>query len=304
MELELYKIFVKTQRKKYFKEDMPYDLVYRNFEKLGLINQPVEYFLKNASSVIEKLRSNSWDEFQKKEQEFTSKMLSSLYSRDDIKGMDASEAISWFVDKFPMHIYSLNLSNTQSRRSRAGKEFEAIIELILIGADIPMDSQGNIGKKFFEDKDLGKMVDIVSPGSSEYSIYKRDTVLISAKTTLRERWQEVPEEMGRTGAREMFLVTLDESISQEVIETLDEANIQVVTTRSVKETNYNTNNNVITFERLLDILKETASKWDDYNYPQDVIRQNKINLEKQLKSHHNHSFVEEYYNRRIEKFSI
>ena len=42
-------------------------------------------------------------------------------------------------------------------------------------------------------------------------------MLISAKTTLRERWQEIPEEMGRTGAREMFLVTLDDTISKEVI---------------------------------------------------------------------------------------
>lgn len=238
MELEEYKNFVQKQRKDYFIDDMPYNLIYRHFEKLGLTSQSIEYFFKNASYIMEQLRENSWNEFQAKEHEFTSKMLSALYTTRDVENMTSSEAIAWFVEKFPMHIYNLNLSNTQSRRSRAGKEFEAIIELILIGADIPMDSQGNIGKKFFLDKGLGKLVDIVSPSSSEYVINKRNTVLISAKTTLRERWQEVPEEMGRTGAREMFLVTLDNTISQEVIETLNDANIQVVTTYSIKEANY------------------------------------------------------------------
>ena len=46
--------------------------------------------------------------------------------------------------------------------------------------------------------------------------------------------QEVPEEMGRTGAREMFLATLDTSISSDVLNTLYEANIQVTTTKNIK----------------------------------------------------------------------
>lgn len=126
-------------------------------------------------------------------------MLQQLVKPEEVKNKAGIEAVTWFVETFPEEIYSLTLSNTQSRRSRAGKEFEAIIELILIGANIPIDSQGNIGKKAFVEKGLGKLVDIVSPGAIEYNLNKRNTVLISAKTTLRERWQEVPEEMGRTG---------------------------------------------------------------------------------------------------------
>ncbi|HEO2439511.1 MULTISPECIES: type II restriction endonuclease [Streptococcus] len=302
MELEEYKNFVQKQRKDYFIDDMPYNLIYRHFEKLGLTSQSIEYFFKNASYIMEQLRENSWNEFQAKEHEFTSKMLSALYTTRDVENMTSSEAIAWFVEKFPMHIYNLNLSNTQSRRSRAGKEFEAIIELILIGADIPMDSQGNIGKKFFLDKGLGKLVDIVSPSSSEYVINKRNTVLISAKTTLRERWQEVPEEMGRTGAREMFLVTLDNTISQEVIETLNDANIQVVTTYSIKEANYKKYHSVISIENLLVILKETVEKWKNFTYTEEVKNEIRLNLEKQLSKHQQHTFVKEYYERQINKF--
>lgn len=302
MELELYKAFVKQQRKEYFSKDKPYDFIYRQFEKGDFTKQSVDYFLSNASEVIDVLRHESWQEFQTKEHQFTSKMLSSLYSESDIEKMSSSEAIAWFVEKFPMHIYSLNLSNTQSRRSRAGKEFEAIIELILIGADIPMDSQGNIGKKFFIDKGLGKLVDFVSPGSVEYVLNKRDTVLISAKTTLRERWQEVPEEMGRTGAREMFLVTLDDNISKEVIENLNDANIQVVTTKSLKEKKYSAYNSVISFEKLLTILKETAVKWTDFNYSDGSKAEIVRNVEKQIEKHSSHPFVVDYYQRYLQKF--
>ena len=135
----------------------------------------------------------------------------------------------------------------------------------------------------------------MSPGSTEYTVNKRDTVLISAKTTLRERWQEVPEEMARTGAREMFLVTLDESISQDVIETLNDNNIQLVTTKSIKEIYYPNNHSVITLEKLLLILKETADKWDNFTFPQDKELERKLNIEKQIQKHLNHPFIVEYY---------
>ena len=297
MNIEDYKDFVRNQREIYFSDDKPYDFIYRQFENNGLTEQSKDYFFQNASHIIESIREKSWQEFQDKEHQFTSKMLSSLYSEKDMEKMSSNEAIAWFVEKFPLHIYNLSLSNTQSRRSRAGKEFEAIIELILIGADIPMDSQGNIGKRFFVDKGLGKMVDFVSPGSVEYVINKRDTVLISAKTTLREHWQEVPEEMGRTGAREMFLVTLEDSISREVIENLNDANIQVVTTKFLKDDKYSTYHSVISFEKLLSILKETIVKWNEFDYSNESKEEIIANIENQLEKHVKHPFVVDYYKR-------
>ncbi len=303
MELEEYKQFIKTKREQFFCNDKPYDLIYRNFEEQGYFKKNASYFLNNASEIVESIRKVSWEDFQSKEQDFTSQMLSSLYSEKDINKFTNVEAINWFVEKFPVHIYSLNLSNTQSRRSRAGKEFEAIIELILVGANIPMDSQGNIGKNSFLKKGLGKMVDLVVPGAIEYTLNKRDTVLISAKTTLRERWQEVPEEMGRTGAREMFLVTLDENISKDVIENLNESNIQIVTTRNIKQLKYKSFHNVIDFEKLLLILNETSHRWDTFEYSKDIVTKRKSDLEEQLSKHENHLFVESYYKKILDKYS-
>ncbi|HPY75583.1 MAG: restriction endonuclease [Planctomycetes bacterium] len=295
--LDEYKELVKEKRKDWFKQ--PYDLVYDNFVKLGYDTVSKDFFLKNASEVVENLRENSWKEFQPLEKEFTSQMLMVLIDKEYIGKLTPINAIIYFVERFPEYIYALTLSNTQSRRSRAGKEFECIIELILIGAGIPLDSQGNIGKQEFINKGLGKLVDLVSPSVLEYIINKRNTVLISSKTTLRERWQEVPEEMGRTGAREIFLATLDTSISSEVLNTLYEANIQVTTTKNIKNKYYTDNNRILTFEKLVEICLENTKYWKNFNYS---IEQNKQRIDlitKQILKHSNHKFVEDYYRDRL-----
>lgn len=297
--LSAYRDSIKRERNKVF--DQPYELVYRNFIKLKYNKMDKEYFKENASSMVEELRNSCWNEFIPIEKKFTTDMLKTLIDEEYVNTLTPAEAITSFAEEFPEHIYALTLSNTQSRRSRAGKEFEAIIELILIGAGIPLDSQGTIGKQEFLNKGLGKMVDLVSPGVIEYIINKRNAVLISAKTTLRERWQEVPEEMGRTGAREMFLLTLDENISKEVLDTLYEANIQVTTTKRIKESKYKDNNRVLSFEDLIKICLNNVLKWKNFNYTieQETSIQNMIH--KQIAKHEEHDFVKEFYKERLKK---
>lgn len=295
--LEEYKTFIKEERTAYFKS--PYDLVYEHFIKLGYATCEKDYFITQASTFVETLRNSCWETFKPQEKEFTSRMLRHLVHKNEFQNIAPMDAIIQFVETFPEHIYALTLSNTQSRRSRAGKEFEAIIELLLMGAGIPLDTQGNIGKREFMEKGLGKMVDVVSPGVLEYLINKRNTVLISAKTTLRERWQEVPEEMNRTGAREMFLATLDTTISEEVLNTLYEANIQVTTTKTIKEKFYVGKDRVLTFEQLVEICLRNLNDWKAYSYSTEQRLQQIELLNKQLEKHQKHSFVEHYYQSRL-----
>lgn len=290
---EDYKKIVKNNRKIYFKQ--PYEFVYDIFVDLGYDKKDENFFKKNASNIVETLREACWNKFVPIEKEFTTKMLCKLIDENYIKNMTSTEAITWYAEEYAEYIYALTLSNTQSRRSRAGKEFEAIIELILTGAGIPFDSQGNIGKKEFTSKGLGKLVDVVSPGVIQYIINKRDTVLISAKTTLRERWQEVPEEMTRTGAREMFLATLDKNISNDVLETLYEANIQITTTANIKKQFYPENPRVLSFEELFEICMITKEQWLNYPYKVLNIKQIKDTLNKQITKHENHDFVKKFY---------
>lgn len=300
VEIEEYKKIIAMERNNFFKNS--FDRAYQAFIELGLDKKKSEYFEKNASAAIENMRSQCWTDFLKEESEFTSYMMKKLIPTLSYKGLSVNEALEYYIDTYPEHIYQLCLSNTQSRRSRAGKEFEHILELILIGAGIPIDSQGNIGKENFVEKGLGKLVDTVSPGVTEFEINKRNCVLISAKTTLRERWQEVPEEMGRTGAREMFLATLDEHITKPVLDTLYEANIQLTTTAANKKAQYAKNSRILTFEDLIEICKSNNQMWDNYQYSIVQAEQAKDYLALQISKHQEHDFVYRALERRLSKY--
>ncbi len=288
---------VKKERNNFFRGS--FERAYQSFVELGLDKKDKDYFKNNASAIVESMREQCWNDFIVEEANFTRYMMKKLICDDDIASLSSREAIELYVDTYPEHIYQLNLSNTQSRRSRAGKEFEDIIELILMGAGISMDSQGNIGKESFVQKGLGKLVDAVSPGVIEFEENKRNTVLISAKTTLRERWQEVPEEMGRTGAREMFLATLDDKISDEVLTTLYEANIQVTTTKSIKEAKYPNNSRVLSFEQLIEICETNSRHWDDFKYTVVQIEQAVDLMNRQIEKHENHEYVVQSFTKRL-----
>ena len=295
-----YAEIIKSERNKHF--ITPFDLVYKAFVDLKFDQKDAGFFRKHASEYVEQMRTQCWYEYVPFEEEFTTRLLNRLITYSNYEEMSATEAIQKFVSKYPQHIYALSLSNTQSRRSRAGKEFEAIIEMLLIGADISTDSQGNVGKQTFAKNGLGKLVDFVSPGVVEYIINKRNTTLISAKTTLRERWQEVPEEVSRTGIREMYLATLDDSITKETLRVLYEANIIIATTKSNKEAHYSEEGTrVITFEELLDIITESFEKWDTYRYSDKDIETMKKFLSKQVKRHSEHPYAQTFYQKRLEQ---
>ena len=297
MKLENYQKLIKKERDLYFKTS--FERAYQAFVELELDQKKPDFFEKNASVIIENMREQCWNDFMKEESSFTIYMMKKLIPTLSYDKMNIEEAIGHYLEAYPEHIYQLCLSNTQSRRSRAGKEFEHIIELILMGAGISIDSQGNIGKDKFVEKGLGKLVDVVSPGVVEFEINKRKAVLISAKTTLRERWQEVPEEMGRTGAREMFLATLDEKVTDNVLNALYEANIQLTTTKRNKDTNYPNNDRVLTFEELIHICRDNKNDWKNFSYTLEQANQQCKLLEVQIEKHSEHPFVENALNERF-----
>ena len=107
--------------------------------------------------------------------------------------------------------------------------------------------------------------------------------------------------MERTGAREMFLITLDENISAEVIETLYDNNIQIVTTRNNKKRNYSSYNNVLDMEELLDILSVNAMQWKNYMFSEKERTSIRELIKKQLDKHSKHQFVRRYYEQQLER---
>lgn len=132
------------------------------------------------------------------------------------------------------YIYQLCLSNTQSRRSRAGKTFEGIIYFLYENFGYKFNSQAQIGRKEFSKLGLGKMVDSILPGMEEFNERRDKTIIGSMKTTLRERWQEVVEEISRANIPCIYLLTLDKDISENKAIQIAKHNIVLVVLDSVK----------------------------------------------------------------------
>jgi hypothetical protein len=272
LDLESYKkLIVKTRNKMIRK---PKEIVLNVFKESPYYDKEREFFLGHASEILHYLRRNSWNKFQTQEKLLNSEVYKSLIENDldivqfvsqnqnsSLTKEDIQKLIIHFLDRYDAHFYEQSKSNTNSRRSRAGKEFEFIMETILLRSVIMFDNQGVIGSKIFKTEKLGKLVDCVVPGVAEYEIEKRKCALISMKTSLRERWQEVPEELKRTGAQEMFLLTLDEGVSKNTIESLSSHNITLVVPDDVKESKYDSYHSVYGLTQFLFELKERCGYW-------------------------------------------
>lgn len=155
-----------------------------------------------------------------------------------------------FAGRIMPYIYILSLSTTQSRRSRAGKTFEKIIETLLEFYQFPFDNQSSIGNAFYKTQNLGKMVDAIIPSKEKYITNRSKCAVITMKTTLRERWQEVVEELNRTNIPHIFLLTIDEKLTSNVINTLQQYNITIVTYDTFKESKFKEYENVIGYKKL------------------------------------------------------
>lgn len=270
-------------------------MIHQCFIDAGFDKKPEEFFKENASEVVKTLRSVAWDRYIKGERDFENYAHDKAASALDYGNRSQKDSVTYFLSEYSDYVYELFLSKTQSRRARAGKEFEAIIELLFMGAGIELDSQGNIASKFFTEKGLGKSVDLVIPGAIEFEINKRNVMLVSAKTTLRERWQEVAEEMSRTGVSEIYLATLDDNVSDKVLDNLYESNIILVTLECVKREKYSHTSRVITFENLLELAETKSLLWKDHVYTNEQHTAKLKAVKSQLAKHADKDFVTRFY---------
>lgn len=256
MNINEFKNYVRDAREKHLVKTEV--LVGNAFSNSEYENKSPEYFRSNASAILTELRKFTWKIYQENERKFSEEMLMHI-APGSIKEMNGEEAVKYYVTSCAEHIYSLQLSNTQSRRSRAGNEFELILELILKHSDIPCQTQGEIGNQFYSNHGLGKLVDIVIPSAEAYEKNKRNAILLSSKTILRERWQEVTDEVKRTGAREIFLATIDDKVTNSTVNKLNEENITLVVPAKLKQEKYSSNDYIISLETFLNMAWELTN---------------------------------------------
>jgi len=204
---------------------------------------------KEVSKSIQILRELVWQAYLADEVQFNAYLMKDLYTKLDTPKemldvliekniiLENSEKLEESIRKtcgeyagrvFP-YIYRLSLSNTQSRRSRAGATFEYIIYYLYDVLGYDYDSQKKVGRKLFDTMGLGKKVDSIMPSIEAYTQRRNKTIIGTMKTSLRERWQEVAEEIERTKIPEIHLLTVDEDISLNKAKEMAQHNIIIVT---------------------------------------------------------------------------
>jgi hypothetical protein len=191
-------------------------------------------------------RNIEWDlfrDFQRKERSV--ELVKIVLGNEPVK-VDAPEVVRRLVDQLPA-IDALMLSASQQRKSRAGYSYEHHIEAMLTDGGIPFEKQVNVEAKKRPDFILPSLafIDSGKPGSET-------GLILSAKTTLRERWKQVEREKGK---RSLYLTTVDENIAGNVIEDMASFGVHLVIPESLKkseETEYKGHKNVLSFREFCD----------------------------------------------------
>lgn len=257
------------------------------FFKENIDDLNAEIDVKNISSFIASVREGVWKTFVEYEISFFAEVVGILIRERDVPHeiLDAmvtkevADRLSQSEDRnalmdviadifqdysgriFP-YFYELSKSQTNSRRSRAGSEFEAIIDHLMKRLKIPYDSQSHLGQRTFSDKGLGKKVDGVVPSMDAFNENRSRCIIATMKTTIRERWQEVVEELNRTNIPSIHLLTLDEAITENVLTLMKNHNITLVTYQHIKA-KFPMFTNIMDFETFFGAeIPHTLDWWD------------------------------------------
>lgn len=194
-----------------------------------------------GDAVREISRSVEWDLFREYQRRERAVALVRTILGDQPSDVTAAATIRSLIDNIG-EVDRLMLSASQQRKSRAGYSFEHHIEAMLLDGGIPFAKQVIMDAKKRPDFVLPSLQQFQSPRPSS-----RPGLILSAKTTLRERWKQVQREMA---GRDLFLATVDESIAANAIEDMASLNIVLVVPESLKtsrDTEYVRHANVVGF---------------------------------------------------------
>ena len=164
-------------------------------------------------------RSIEWDMFREFQRRERSVDLIRTVLGDEPKDVSAADVIRALIDQFQA-VDALMLSASQQRKSRAGYSYEHHIEAMLAGGGIPFEKQVIIASRKRPDFILPSLAVFQKPESCP-----QPGLILSAKTTLRERWKQVEREKGK---QELFLTTVDENVAGNAIEDMASFGVYLV----------------------------------------------------------------------------
>ncbi len=118
--------------------------------------------------------------------------------------------------------YSEMLNASQQRKARVGTGFETHIRSLLDAGKVPYAEQRVVSSL---------RPDFVLPNVELYQANSPHALVLSAKTTLRERWKQVT--MEKRGCP-VFLATMDEKVSVAAVQMMREHNVYLVVPEALK----------------------------------------------------------------------
>jgi hypothetical protein len=110
------------------------------------------------------------------------------------------EIVSRSLQLLYQDLWKVFLSRSQSRKQRGGLDFQEQIKLLFQLANVP-----------FEEQTREYHTDFVFPSQLFFERDRTRAIIFSVKRTLRERWQEVVEELHHTNCPNVYLATADEA---------------------------------------------------------------------------------------------
>lgn len=215
-------------------------------EKYGL--ERIDPFaIPNPGDALREIsRSIEWDLFREYQRRERSVELIRIVLGDNPFNPSVTDVIRRLIDELPA-VDALMLSASQQRKSRAGYSYEHHIEAMLADGGIPFEKQVIIEARKRPDFVLPSLA-FIDSGRAEAST----GLILSAKTTLRERWKQVEREKG---TRNLYLTTVDENIAGNAIEDMASFGVHLVIPESLKkskETEYEGHENVLSFKEFCD----------------------------------------------------
>lgn len=202
-------------------------------------------------------RSIEWDMFRDFQRRERSVDLIRTILGDKPRDVTATDVIRALIDQFQA-VDALMLSASQQRKSRAGYSYEHHIEAMLAGGGIPFEKQVIIASR--------KRPDFILPSLSMFNNTEQQAhpaLILSAKTTLRERWKQVEREKGK---QELFLTTVDENVAGNAIEDMASFGVYLVIPESLKVSKvseYEGQKNVLSFKEFCeDVVQPRLKVWN------------------------------------------
>lgn len=201
------------------------------------------------SELVANVQAEAYDDFKKHQIKAAPKAIADAVACR-LKGVVSIRDVRKAIKRAFPELNAFFLSLTQSRRSRAGDSFQVVMNELL----------RRLGYPFTPKPQLDGNPDLVLPSKAHYERSPMDCVVLTLKTTLRERWRQVVTE-GAKGTH-FYLATIDEKLSAKELGEMSAKKVFVVVPQSAKEGRYSAHDNVLSFEDFIeDHLDHRMKLW-------------------------------------------